>query len=182
MARPLAPTFPVYDKLIHHTFLLPTSAVVRVNVVKNGSNAAGIETHEDLGTLKETQDGATAVGRNGARPMVEETDGKKSVEERAKRFISDVVLCHNDLLSGNILYADGWDRVQVSARGWEVECAKSEIWGRTRRIGRGKRAVRSLLNYVCLCVVARCEVLDADVCSAGLYEIDRRCWNRYVLL
>ena len=27
--------------------------------------------------------------------------------------MSDVVLCHNDLLSGNVLHADGWDRVQV---------------------------------------------------------------------
>lgn len=34
-------------------------------------------------------------------------------EERAKRFLSEVVLCHNDLLSGNVLHADGWDRVQV---------------------------------------------------------------------
>lgn len=27
--------------------------------------------------------------------------------------MSDVVLCHNDLLGGNVLYADGWDKVQV---------------------------------------------------------------------
>lgn len=36
-----------------------------------------------------------------------------SVDEQAKRFLSDVVLCHNDMLSGNVLHADGWDRVQV---------------------------------------------------------------------
>lgn len=36
-----------------------------------------------------------------------------TTEERAKRFLSEVVLCHNDLLSGNVLHADGWDRVQV---------------------------------------------------------------------
>lgn len=39
--------------------------------------------------------------------------GHESAKERAKRFLSDVVLCHNDLLSGNVLHADGWDRVQV---------------------------------------------------------------------
>lgn len=53
-----------------------------------------------------------------------EADGSKGVEERAKRFMSEVVLCHNDLLSGNVLYADGWDRVQVSA-GWIVRKARA---------------------------------------------------------
>lgn len=38
-----------------------------------------------------------------------------STDKSAKRFLSEVVLCHNDLLSGNVLYAEGWDRVQVSA-------------------------------------------------------------------
>ncbi|CAN0521833.1 unnamed protein product, partial [Scytosiphon promiscuus] len=27
--------------------------------------------------------------------------------------MSDVVLCHNDLLGGNVLHTEGWDRVQV---------------------------------------------------------------------
>ncbi len=41
-------------------------------------------------------------------------DDSSATEERAKGFLSEVVLCHNDLLSGNVLHADGWDRVQVS--------------------------------------------------------------------
>lgn len=40
-------------------------------------------------------------------------DGSSPPKERAKDFLSEVVLCHNDLLSGNVLHADGWDRVQV---------------------------------------------------------------------
>lgn len=39
-----------------------------------------------------------------------------SATESAKRFLSEVVLCHNDLLSGNVLHAEGWDRVQVRKR------------------------------------------------------------------
>lgn len=41
------------------------------------------------------------------------SDSPSTPEERAKDFSSEVVLCHNDLLSGNVLHADGWDRVQV---------------------------------------------------------------------
>eukprot|EP00903_Cladosiphon_okamuranus_P010046 g9525.t1 len=41
------------------------------------------------------------------------SDSSPTLEERAKDFLSDVVLCHNDLLSGNVLHADGWERVQV---------------------------------------------------------------------
>lgn len=44
-------------------------------------------------------------------------DGSSAPEERAKDFLSEVVLCHNDLLSGNVLHADGWERVQVSGTG-----------------------------------------------------------------
>eukprot|EP00752_Nemacystus_decipiens_P008976 g8013.t1 len=40
-------------------------------------------------------------------------NGSSTTKERAKDFLAEVVLCHNDLLSGNVLYADGWDRVQV---------------------------------------------------------------------
>lgn len=40
-------------------------------------------------------------------------DGNETVEERAKLFLSKVVLCHNDLLSGNVLHAEGWNRVQA---------------------------------------------------------------------
>ncbi|CAM9493272.1 unnamed protein product [Scytosiphon promiscuus] len=36
-----------------------------------------------------------------------------SVQESAKSFLHEVVLCHNDLLSGNVLHAKGWDKVQV---------------------------------------------------------------------
>lgn len=31
-------------------------------------------------------------------------------------LLLDVVLSHNDLLSGNVLHAEGWDRVQVIPR------------------------------------------------------------------
>lgn len=41
------------------------------------------------------------------------SDSSSTPEERAKDFLSEVVLCHNDLLSGNVLHADGWERVQV---------------------------------------------------------------------
>lgn len=41
------------------------------------------------------------------------SNGQDNVEQRANRFLSEVVLCHNDLLSGNVLHATGWDRVQV---------------------------------------------------------------------
>ena len=40
-------------------------------------------------------------------------DSHETVEDRARAFLSEVVVCHNDLLSGNVLHADGWDRVQV---------------------------------------------------------------------
>ncbi|CAN0483744.1 unnamed protein product, partial [Hapterophycus canaliculatus] len=41
-------------------------------------------------------------------------DGPSAQETaKAKKFLSEVVLCHNDLLSGNVLHAEGWDRVQV---------------------------------------------------------------------
>lgn len=36
-----------------------------------------------------------------------------SVDGRSRRLLLDVVLSHNDLLSGNVLHAEGWDRVQV---------------------------------------------------------------------
>lgn len=35
------------------------------------------------------------------------------VTKQAIAFASDVVFCHNDALSGNILYNDSWDRVQI---------------------------------------------------------------------
>lgn len=49
-------------------------------------------------------------------------DGSSAPEERAKRFLSEVVLCHNDLLSGNVLHAAGWDRVQVSEEPQALLC------------------------------------------------------------
>ena len=41
------------------------------------------------------------------------SDTSATPGDRAKAFLAEVVLCHNDLLSGNVLHADGWDRVQV---------------------------------------------------------------------
>lgn len=52
----------------------------------------------------------------GGEPCAQ-SDGSPTPEERARVFSSEVVLCHNDLLSGNVLHADGWDRVQVGGRG-----------------------------------------------------------------
>ncbi|CAM9228859.1 unnamed protein product [Discosporangium mesarthrocarpum] len=45
-------------------------------------------------------------------------NGQKSVpsdvfEGWGRRYLLDVVFCHNDLLSGNILHHDGWDKVQI---------------------------------------------------------------------
>ena len=54
---------------------------------------------------------ATATVSNG-RPGTP-SDTSPTPEERAKEFLAEVVLCHNDLLSGNVLHADGWNRVQV---------------------------------------------------------------------
>lgn len=35
------------------------------------------------------------------------------VTKQANAFAGDVVFCHNDALSGNILHNDSWDRVQI---------------------------------------------------------------------
>lgn len=50
----------------------------------------------------------------GADSGASTTGVSSAAEKRANRFLSEVVLCHNDLLSGNVLHADGWDRVQVN--------------------------------------------------------------------
>ncbi|KAL0584901.1 hypothetical protein ABG067_005345 [Albugo candida] len=36
-----------------------------------------------------------------------------SITKEANKFAMDVVFCHNDLLSGNILYNNAWKRVQI---------------------------------------------------------------------
>lgn len=56
---------------------------------------------------------------NGNRPDASngyEPNHETSVDERSRRLLLDVVLSHNDLLSGNVLHAEGWDRVQVVPR------------------------------------------------------------------
>ncbi|KAI9909574.1 hypothetical protein PsorP6_014825 [Peronosclerospora sorghi] len=35
------------------------------------------------------------------------------ISKQAEKFASDIVFSHNDLLSGNILYNPGWDRVRI---------------------------------------------------------------------
>ncbi|CAM9334996.1 unnamed protein product [Ectocarpus sp. 4 AP-2014] len=50
---------------------------------------------------------------DGADNGASATSVSSAAEKRANRFLSEVVLCHNDLLSGNVLHANGWDRVQV---------------------------------------------------------------------
>lgn len=80
----------------------------RAGVVCNGGDQFA---HGDSTTMK---DSITTTGCNGHRTG--ESDGLETVEERAKRFMSEVVLSHNDLLAGNVLHAEGWDRVQVRKR------------------------------------------------------------------
>ena len=35
------------------------------------------------------------------------------IERRAMQFATQVVLCHNDALAGNVLFNDGWDQVRL---------------------------------------------------------------------
>lgn len=69
------------------------------------------------GAHGENEESAVATLENGGS-----TKGKddvpvgledETVKDRARRYLSEVVLSHNDLLSGNVMYADGWEKVQV---------------------------------------------------------------------
>uniref|UniRef100_K3WVX8 ethanolamine kinase n=1 Tax=Globisporangium ultimum (strain ATCC 200006 / CBS 805.95 / DAOM BR144) TaxID=431595 RepID=K3WVX8_GLOUD len=50
---------------------------------------------------------------NGNGKMLTEGDDLDEVTKQAITFANDVVFCHNDALSGNILHNDAWDRVQI---------------------------------------------------------------------
>lgn len=50
---------------------------------------------------------------NGDGKMLIEGEDLDEITKQAITFASDVVFCHNDLLSGNILHSDAWDRVQI---------------------------------------------------------------------
>lgn len=87
----------------------------------------GVRNHEESITNGESatltneqhSNGSTIHSFNGDievnQPQHMDANGTdETVEQRANRYLSEVVLCHNDLLSGNLIHGDGWDRVQVS--------------------------------------------------------------------
>ncbi|GAB9471086.1 Ethanolamine kinase [Globisporangium polare] len=68
------------------------------------------ELHKKLQWLKTVL--PSELNGDGAALLAAEQD-LDEVTKQAVAFASDVVFCHNDALSGNILHNDSWDRVQI---------------------------------------------------------------------
>lgn len=68
------------------------------------------ELHKKLQWLKSVL--PSELNGNGAALLSGDQD-LDEISKQALAFASDVVFCHNDALSGNILHNDAWDRVQI---------------------------------------------------------------------
>lgn len=66
--------------------------------------------HEKLQWLKSVL--PSEQNGNGAALLARDDD-LDEISKQAIAYASDVVFCHNDALSGNILHNDAWDRVQI---------------------------------------------------------------------
>lgn len=71
--------------------------------------SAGAHGENEESAVATLENGGSTKGKDDVPVGLED----ETVKDRARRYLSEVVLSHNDLLSGNVMYADGWEKVQV---------------------------------------------------------------------
>lgn len=85
------------------------AAALDVSFEDDSNKAARLQTLQLSQFKEELRWSRAHIASSGVDPM----DSSASPSDRAAAFMGQVVFCHNDVLSGNVLTADGWDRVQM---------------------------------------------------------------------